>query len=69
MFKLVLLSEVLSKFSFVSAELCIVIKEFAYYLCSSAPQSYSNMKVEKMHNKMIVGDFCLKETPHSKVAF
>ena len=23
----------------------------------------------KMHNKMIVGDFCLKETPYSEVAF
>ena len=47
MSKLVILSEVLSEYSLVSAEL-IVIKEFAYYFCKSAPQTYSNMKLEKI---------------------
>ena len=42
----------------VSAELVVVLK-FAYYFCKSAPQTYINVKLETLHNKMI--DFCLKK--------
>ena len=45
-------------------------KLFVNSFCKSAQRTYSRWEARiKLHNKMIVGHFGLKETPHSEVAF
>jgi len=45
-----------------------VQNSFDYFFGKSALQSYSNVKLEKLQSKIILGAFCLKET-HFEVAF
>ena len=45
-------------------------KLFVNSFCKSAQRTYSRWEARiKLHNKMIVGHFGLKETPYSEVAF